>query len=375
MRRRLPNIIRLSKADRREIERLLHDGRTEQRVVRRGRVLLAMQDPQTVVTALSEQVGMTRVGIWSLCRRYEAMGLDAIYDAPRSGRPREITALERVAIEQLACCEPTGVGLNLTHWSTRSLARLALQRGLVPHISHSTISLILRDADLQPHRCRYWITPTLNAEFLQRAGRILWLYERVDALWARDELVLALDEKPNIQALERARPTQPMQPGRIARYEFEYIRHGTVNFLALLNVYDGHMRSQCLDKNDSDHLCRTLPKLLRPYRQFRRVHLIWDGGPSHISATTAALLQSYGTWLRVLFTPPHASWLNQAELLLKSFEVRYLQDGDWTSRQHLIDHLGTSTPEYNRLWAHPINWSWTRRDLHAWAAQKTTGLC
>lgn len=375
MRRRLPNIIRLSKADRCEIERLLHDGRTEQRVVRRGHVLLAMQDPQTVVTALGEQVGMTRVGIWSLCRRYEAVGLDAIYDAPRSGRPREITALERVAIEQLACCEPTGLGLNLTHWSTRSLARIALQRGLVPHISHSTISLILRDADLQPHRCRYWITPTLNAEFLQRAGRILWLYERVDALWARDEIVLALDEKPNIQALERARPTQPMQPGHTARYEFEYIRHGIVNFLALLNVYDGHMRSQCLDKNDSDHLCRALPKLLRPYRQFRRVHLIWDGGPSHISAMTAALLRSYGTWLRVLFTPPHASWLNQAELLLKSFEVRYLQDGDWTSRQHLIDHLGTSTPEYNRLWAHPISWSWTRRDLHAWAAQKTTGLC
>lgn len=370
MRRRLPHIVHISRADRHEIERLLHDGRTEQRVARRGRVLLAMQDAETRVAHLSEASGMTRTGIWFLCRRYEAVGLDAIYDAPRSGRPREITALQRVAIEQLACCEPAGLGLKMTHWSTRSLAELAVKRDLVSHIAHSTISLILRDADLQPHRYRYWITPTLNAEFMQRASRVLWLYERVNSLWAQDEIVLALDEKPNIQALERAPVKQLMRSGQIERQEFEYIRHDTVNFLALLNVYDGHMRSCCLDKNDSEHLCRALPKLLRPFQTFRRAHLIWDGGPSHISSATAAVLRSYEPWLRVLFTPAHASWLNQAELLLKSFEVRYLLRGDWLSRQGLIDHLVASTPEYNRLWAHPINWSWTRRDLHEWATKK-----
>lgn len=375
MRRRSPKIIRLSKADRHEIERLLRDGRTEQRVARRGRVLLAMQAPRTLVTDLGEQVGMTRTGIWFLCRRYEAAGLNAIYDAPRSGRPRDISALERVAIEQLACCEPAGLGLKRTHWSTRSLATIAVKRGLLPRIAHSTVSLILRDADLQPHRSRYWITPTLDAEFLHRAGRILWRYERVNARWDQDEIVLALDEKPNLQALERVRPTQAMRPGQIERQEFEYIRHGIVNFLVLLNGYNGQMQSCCLDKNDSEHLCRALPKLLRPYRQFRRVHLIWDGGPSHISATTQAVLRSYAPWLRVLFTPVHASWLNQAELLLKSFEVRYLKRGEWASRQAMIDHLSASTPEYNRLWAHPITWSWTRRDLHEWAEKKTAGLC
>ena len=130
MRRRAPHIIRLSKPDRVEIERLLRDGRTEQRVARRGYVLLAMQDPEIRVTDLAEQVGMTRFGIWSLCRRYEAVGVNALYDAARSGRPREITALERVAIEQLACCQPMGLGLNLTHWSTRSLATVAVKRGL-----------------------------------------------------------------------------------------------------------------------------------------------------------------------------------------------------------------------------------------------------
>lgn len=376
MRRRTPRTIRLSRSDHCEIERLLSDGRTEQRVARRGHVLLAMKNSKTLVSDLCQQVGMTRIGIWYLCRRYESVGLNAIYDAPRSGRPREITALERVSIEQLACCEPAGVGLEMTHWSTRSLAEIAMERGLVPDIAHSTVSLILRNADLQPHRSRYWITPTLNAEFLRRAGRILWVYERVEALKAQGEIALALDEKPNIQALQRVRPTQLMRPGQIERQEFEYERHGIVNFLVLLNIYNGQMRSCCLDKNDSEHLCRALPGLLQPFHSYRRVHLIWDGGPSHTSAATASFLQShYGSRLSILFTPAHSSWLNQAELLLKSFEVRYLQHGDWTSRQQLIDHLYASTPEHNRLWAQPINWSWTRRDLHKWAEKKSSGLC
>src|SRR3989304_8807941 len=376
MRRRRPRTVKISRANQREIQHLLSDGRTEQRVVRRGQVLLAMKNPKTVVGELCQQVQMTRIGIWYLCRRYEAVGLEAVYDAPRSGRPREISALERVSIEQLACSEPSGVGLEMTHWSTRSLAEIAMKRGLVSHIAHSTVSLILRHADLQPHRNRYWITPTLNADFLQQAGRILCLYERTEALQAHDEIALALDEKPNIQALQRTHPTQPMHSGQIERQEFEYERHGIVNFLVLLNIYNGKMRSCCLDKNDSEHLCQALPKLLQPFHSFQRVHLIWDGGPSHTSAATMSFLRSrYGSWLRILFTPAHASWLNQAELLLKSFEVRYLQRGNWPSRQQLIDHLCASMPEYNRLWAQPINWSWTRRDLHEWAEKKSSGLC
>jgi transposase len=357
------------------MQRLLDDGRTEQRIARRCRVLLAMSKPKTIVEDLAQQVRMTRIGIWYVCRRYEQSGLDALYDAPRSGRPREISALQRVAIEQLACCDPAGLGLHLTHWSTRTLAQIADARGIRPKLAHSTVSLILRDADLQPHRSRYWITPTLNAEFLERASRILWLYERVNWLAERDELILALDEKPSLQALERARPKQLLQPGQIERQEFEYQRHETVNFLVLLVVHSGEMRACCLEKNDSEHLCRALPDLLAPYRKWRRVHLIWDGGPSHVSEATHSFLRSYASWLRVLCTPAHASWLNQAELLLKNFALHYLKRGSWKSREHLIEHLVTSAPEYNRLFAHPIDWSWTRRDMRNWVEWKQSRLC
>jgi len=114
--------------------------------------------------------------------------------------------LQRVEIEQLACCAPAGIGLEMTHWSTRSLARVAVERGIVPRIAHSSVSLILRSASLQPHRFRYWKTPVLNEQFRERAARILWVYERINWLRERDEVVLALDEKPNMQVLQRCVP-------------------------------------------------------------------------------------------------------------------------------------------------------------------------
>lgn len=110
------------------MQRLLRDGRTEQRVTCRCRVLLAMEDPKTVVDDLTQAVRMTRTGVWYVCCRCELAGLDAIYDASRPGCPRKISELERMAIEQLASCEIQGLKLELTHWSTHSLATIARKR-------------------------------------------------------------------------------------------------------------------------------------------------------------------------------------------------------------------------------------------------------
>jgi hypothetical protein len=271
-----------------------------------------------------------------------------------------------VAIEQLACCEPAGLGLRMTHWSTRSLARVAVERRIVPTIAHSTVSLILRTADLQPHRSRYWKTPTIDDTFVKKAARILWCYERASELAANGEIVLCLDEKPNIQVLERRCRTQPMIPGQIEHREFEYIRHGTVNFLAALVVHTGKMHGWCLDRNDGEHLRAVLPELFEEHGDAQRVHLIWDGGSSHVAAATTAFLRSRYPHVRTLVTPPHASWLNQAELLLRAFSARYLDRGEWKSRDQLIEHLNASWREYNDLFAHPFTWSWTRQRMRRW---------
>lgn len=327
---------------------------------------MAMEREETVVEDLAEHLELTGTGIWKICRRYEERGLPAVYDAPRSGRPWEIPPLVRVQIEQIACCEPAGLGLKMTHWSTRALAKVAAERGIVPKIAHSTVFLILRSADLQPHRYRYWKTPTLNEEFVDRASKILWCYERVDRLYENGELVVCLDEKPNLQVLERRLPKQAISPGQIERQEFEYIRHGTVTFASALLVHDGQMRGWCLDKNDSEHLLPVLEELFDEYKGARKIHVIWDGGSSHISRETKGFLRGYDGRVRVLLTPAHASWLNQGELLLRAFSERYLKRGDWKSRKEMIDHLDASWREYNHLFAHPFTWSWTRHKMRQW---------
>jgi hypothetical protein len=242
---------------------------------------------------------------------------------------------------------------------------MAACAGIVPHIAHSTVSLILRGADLQPHRSRYWKTPVLNEAFVRQAAAVLWCYERSQSLFEQDEVVLCWDEKPNLQAVQRE-PRTSMRPGQIERQEFEYTRHGTVNFAAALDVQTGLMHAWCLDKNDSKHLCPALAKLFGHFRRARKVHLIWDNGSSHISEATARFLQGYRGWVRVLPTPAHASWLNQGELLLRAFTARYLDRGSWSGREQLRAHLLNSVAEYDQLLAKPFTWSWTQQKMRNW---------
>jgi DDE superfamily endonuclease len=186
-------------------------------------------------------------------------------------------------------------------------------------------------------------------------------------LAGKGELVVCLDEKTNLQALARRRPTRSGRRGHIERWEHEYVRHGTVTFLAALAVPTGVMGGRCLAANDSASLRPALRALFtRLARQWRRIHVIWDGGPSHVSAETEGFLRGYAPHIRVLRTPAHASWLNQGELLRRAFSARYLARSDWASRVHLTTHLEASWREYNRLYATPFHWSWTRHDVRTW---------
>jgi hypothetical protein len=282
--------------------------------------------------------------------------------------------LERVQIERVACTEPAAYGLHLNRWDCRTLQQVVIEQAIVGTIHYTTIARILAEASLQPHRGRYWKTATLDEEFTTRAARILWCYERVVWLHTRGEGVICIDEKPNIQALERLAPTQPMRPGQITRREFEYRRHGTVTLLVAFNVYTGMMWACCLEANNHEHLLWALRQISQRWARACQIHLILDNGASHIDHHTRDYLAGHARF-RPLYTPAHASWLNQAELLLRAFTDKYLKHFEAASRQHLIEHLDASWPEYNHWFAHPFEWSWTRRQMHEWAVKKQASIC
>jgi hypothetical protein len=273
---------------------------------------------------------------------------------------------ERQDIEDLACKAPACVGRELTHWSQRSLAQAAEELGSVESIHQTTVGDILREADLQLHRFRYWKSTIWDEVAVERTLKILWYYARIDSLWQRGEIILCLDEKPNIQVLERAKPTQPMRPGQIEHQEFDYIRHGTVNLLAGLVAYNGRMWAACLEKNDGAHFRPAVRRLLHPYGWARRIHLIIDNGSSHISEDTLAFFHDLAPRVHVLLTPVNTSWLNQAESLLEAFTERYLLRGSWSSHPQMIQHILDSHLDYNQHFAHPFNWEWSCRDFQYW---------
>ena len=281
---------------------------------------------------------------------------------------RRFPPLQRAQIIKLACLEPIAEGLHITHWTSRDLARQAVADGIVPAISPRTVRRILADADLKPHRTRYWRTARLDAEFKERAEKVLWCYGNADRLARQGLWTVAVDEMPNLQVLERS-PIRRAIPGFIEQQEFEYTRHGTVNLLLFLIVHTGRMEIAVEATKDAEHYIRELKAFRRRHRGLKGVFLIQDGDPSHTAGDTAAYWSGCRDWWRPRFTPVHASWLNQAELLVGAFGYHYLKRDSWASRQEFIEHVLASGPEYNRRYAHPFEWTWTNQQMRQWFAK------
>jgi DDE superfamily endonuclease len=296
-------------------------------------------------------------------------GSPACWSRPgdRAARPG-FPPLQRAQVVALACLEPVAEGLHLTHWSSADLARRAVADGIVAALSPRTVRQILHEVDLQPHRTRYWKTARLDAQFQERAEKVLWCYANAPRLAERGIWVVCADEIPNFQVLER-HPIRRAVPGSIEQQEFEYTRHGTVNLLLFLVVHSGRMEVAVEAKKDAEHYIRELEAFRRRHRALQGVFLIQDGDPSHTSGDTQAYWSGGSGWWRPRFTPAHASWLDQAELLVGAFGSRYLRRTSWASREEFIEHVSASAPEYNQLYAHPFEWTWTNHKMRQWFAK------
>ena len=294
-------------------------------------------------------------------------GLTAYWPVPSERDIRwRFPPLQRAQIVQLACLEPIAKGLHITHWSSEDLAWQAVADGIVPSISARTIRRILNAVDLKPHRTRYWKTARLDGQFKQRAEKVLWCYSNALRLAEQGIWTVCVDESPNHQVLER-RPLRRAIPGAIEQQEFEYTRHGTVNMLLFLIVHTGQMELMIEARKDAEHYIDSLRRFRQHHQSLKGVFLIQDGDSSHTAnATQRYLANPADPWWRSRYTPAHASWLNQAEILIHTFSHHYLKRQSWSSREAFIDHVLASEPEYNRRYARPIEWTWTNPKMRQW---------
>lgn len=238
--------------------------------------------------------------------------------------------------------------MPVTHWSRELLAEHLDTQGLA--VSARTVGRVLRDARLQPHRQKMWLT-SHDEEFRAKRDDVLRVYDETP----RDEHLVCLDELTQLQARERAAPDVPPAPGRLARREWEYIRHGTVVFMGAYDVRTGALGGFMADGRSGETFLELLEFVDACYPRGRG-HIICDNLSDHDTPDVLAWFDQHSRWTRH-FTPKHASWLNQIEDAFSTLVYRVVARGSFTSRedlaQKIFDYLTWAGPR-----TQPFEWSY-----------------
>ena len=335
-----------------------------------------LEEPAFFFSPMKESIPERLPSMWTVIRRPSGVSADgsesgaltrfAIYPdpAPHAG----FFPLQRVQIQALACSPPSTRGLAITHWSTRELARQIIEDGILTEIHYSTVYAILEESELKPNRHHYWKT-RIAPDFLEKASSVLWYYEQAPQLAKQGIVVICLDEKPSIQALERRFPTLSIKPGHIERREYEYIRHGVTHFMAGFRLHDGWAWGRSFTKKSQVFFADCLDRLTHKHRDAKKIHFIADNDSTHSRGAVADFIKSKKGKVAIHYTPVHASWLNQAEILLSIITRKYLHRGSWSHLKELKRTLRQSVSERNRFDKHPFDWSFTRHAMRDWYAR------
>ncbi len=272
-----------------------------------------------------------------------------------------------VAIKGMACEAPHLRGVPLARWSIPELQREAVARGLVATVGGTTLWRWLTSDAIRPWRHRSWMFPR-DPDFAAKAGPILDLYAgrwRGKPLDGHD-YVLSADEKTSIQARRRVHPSLPVQPHRAARIEHEYERMGAWAYLAAWDIRRAQVFGRCEATTGIDAFDRLVAQVMaqRPYRSARRVFWIIDNGSSHRGVRAVERLRRRWPTIIPVFTPTHASWLNQIEIYFSIVQRKVLNPNDFASLNALEARLLHFQTRYT-LAATPFQWTFTRRDLAA----------
>jgi hypothetical protein len=267
-------------------------------------------------------------------------------------------------VKAIACELPATHGLPLSRFSRTELHRLVIERGLT-EASASTIWRWLHEDAIRPWQVRSWIFRR-DPGFLTKASRVLDLYgRRFEGRRLRpDEYVVSADEKSQLQALGRRHPTTPPGPGRAMRREFDYVRGGTLAYLAAWDVHHANLFGRVEERTGIEPFGRLVEEVMasEPYASARRVFWVVDNDSSHAGKASIERLEGAYVNLRLIHLPVHASWLNQIELYFSIVQRKALTPNDFGSLEELTDRLLAFQARYAGI-ARPFEWTFTRADL------------
>ena len=330
----------LAASDRAELERLERSPSSPSGLSRRARavLLMAREIPGAEVARVT---GYTSVQVSRIRRRFAEEGLAGLVDRPRSGRPPRLTEAKGPRIVALTLKAPPK---GLTHWSTREIADRV-------GVSHGTVHRVWQAHALQPHRVetfKFTNDPDAEAKIRDVVG--LYLNPPTNAV------VLSLDEKTQIQALERTQPMLPLRPNLPARQTHDYQRHGLTSLYAALEVASGKVLGECSERHTGADFLRFLKRLNRSYRG-RELHVILDNSSTHSTPAVRQWLEDHPN-VRFHFTPTGASWLNMIEAWFGILTRKSVRRGSFPSVRRLVQHIGDYIEHWNE---NPTPFVWTKK--------------
>jgi len=332
--------LHLTDAEREQLERWTRRAKTSQALALRARIILGCGGGKTnTVVAQQLRISNATVGKWR--RRFLVRGLDGLLDEPRPGAPRRVGDAE---VEEVLRLTLEATPPEATHWSTRSMAA---RSGL----SRNTVHRIWRAFGLQPHRTEAFKLSS-DPLFIEKVRDIVGLY-----LDPPDRaLVLCVDEKAQIQALDRTRPLLPMRPGQVERRTHDYSRHGTTSLFAALDARTGKVIGQCHRRHRSVEFRKFLDTIEASVPVDLDVHLILDNYGTHKTVLIQRWLAKRSRF-HVHFTPTSASWLNLVERWFGLLTEKQIRRGAHSSTKALetaIYHYLDATND------HPKPFVWTK---------------
>jgi transposase len=339
--------IKLDEAERSALSALTRKHGAAQSLAMRARIVLAAANGLTnKEIAAKLDVGAHTVGVWR--RRFASERIDGLFDEPRPGAPRqigddEITTTIRKTLET----RPRGS----THWSLRTMAKAV---GHAP----STIHRIWRAFGLQPHRAE---TFKLSSDplFVEKVRDIVGLYlsppERA--------VVLCVDEKSQVQALDRTQPLLPMRPGQAERHTHDYKRHGTTSLFAALDVKAGTIVGKCMPRHRTQEFRKFLDEIERNVPADLDVHVIMDNYGTHKTKLIRNWFAKRSRW-HVHYTPTSASWINQVERFFALLTDRAIRRGVFQSVAQLERAIKAYIDATNAD-PKPFRWTKTADDILA----------
>lgn len=343
---RIGKPIELTVAEKEDLLTMSRSLKLERRYVDRAEIIL-LSEQGLSMNDIVEQTGLSKPVVNKWRQRFREHGIDGLKDAPRSGKPRTITPEQQVMVIDKACSKPKG---GYTNWSQK---RIADQVG----ISQSKVFQILKQADLKPHKIEYWCGKSKDPEFEEKMTKIVGLYMSPP----ENALVICVDEKTQIQALDRTQPELPLKAGNPKRQTATYKRNGTVSLIAALAVHSGEITAKTMESNNAENFLKFLKTLDRKYRN-KKLHIIADNLSIHKHKDVKEWLAGKRK-IHLHFTPTYSSWLNQVEIWFNILTKDVVKGGIWQSSEQLASQLMEYIKTYNETRAKPFRWTYTGEAL------------